>query len=119
MPSTIAMLLLISLLSLTLQDGPKPPVTLPVLPNQDVKLVPPSIPTELTGPAELPGAQTPTSTSVIGEQMQVQFREGVLRIKIGGTWFPASGSCCFCPDGAEKPVRWEPAKQPAAQREKR
>ena len=113
MPSTIAMLLLIFSLSLTLQDGPKPPVALPVLPNQDVKLVP------QPRPAELTGAQTPTATNSINEQIQAQFRDGVLRIKIGDTWFPASGSCCFCPDGAEKPLKWEPAKAPAKPAEKR
>lgn len=113
MPTTSAMLLLTVLLSLTAQDRGKAPVTLPVLPNHDVKLVPHSLPAELTG------AQAPIATSSMGEQLQVQFRDGVLRIKIGDTWLPASGSCCFCPDGAEKPLKWEPAKQPAKTTEKR
>lgn len=104
MPITITMFLLLLAPSLTAQDGAKTIATPPVLPNHEVKLVPPSVPAGLTaGQSSAPQVSN-------GQEIQAQLRDGVLHLKIGGLWLPTVGSCCFCPDGAQKPLKWEPAK---------
>lgn len=90
-----------------LPEGTQNPVAPPVLPAREVKLVPPPLPAGLV-PA--PAA---------GQELQAEYRDGVVRFKIGDTWLPVMGGCCFCPDGAEKPLKWEPAKSSKATTEKR
>ena len=113
MPITILFLLLLLVPVLTSQEGVKTVATPPILPNHEVKLAPPPPPAGLTT-GELPAPQVAT-----GQEIQAEYRDGVVRLKIGGTWLPTVGSCCFCPDGAEKPLKWEPAKQQAGKTEKR
>lgn len=93
--------LLLTLLSFTAQTGAQSSVALPVLPAREVKLVPPS----------LPAGIAPVPNSASGQDLQVEYREGVVRIKISDIWVPVSGGCCFCPDGANKPLTWEPSKK--------
>lgn len=110
MPIIIAILLLAVI---TPQENVKTSATPPVLPNPAVKLVPPPLPAGLAI-EPLPVGQTSTEKTV-----QAEFRDGVVRLKIGDTWLPTVGSCCFCPDGAEKPLKWPTPKPPTEKTEKR
>jgi hypothetical protein len=113
MPITATFLVLMLVLIITSQDGAKTGTTPPVLPNHEIKLVPPPVPAGLS-----PG-QSPAPQASNAQEIQAQLRDGVLRLKIGDTWLPTVGSCCFCPDGAEKPLKWEAVKQQTGKTEKR
>jgi hypothetical protein len=112
MPITILLLLLLAP-ALMSQNGAKTVPTPPVLPNREVKLVPPPVPAGLTN------GESPTPQSSNTQEIRAEYRDGVVRLKIGDLWLTTVGSCCFCPDGAEKPLQWEPAKQQAGKTEKR
>lgn len=113
MPITITIFLLMLAPVLTSQDSAKTVATPPVLPTHEVKLVPPPVPAGLTA------GESPAPQSSNAQDIRAEYRDGVLRLKIGDTWLPTVGSCCFCPDGAEKPLKWEPAKQQTGKTEKR
>lgn len=107
MPILITTFLSLLLFPFSLPEGTQNPVAPPVLPAREVKLVPPPLPAGLV------------PVSAAGQELQAEYRDGVVRLKIGDAWWPVLGGCCFCPDGAEKPLKWEPPKPPNATTEKR
>lgn len=107
MPILITTFFSLLLFPFSLPEGTQNPDAPPVLPAREVKLVPPPLP---AGVMPAPAA---------GQDLQAEYRDGVVRFKIGDAWLPVMGGCCFCPDGAEKPLKWEPAKSSKATTEKR
>lgn len=80
------------------QDQPAPP---PALATPRVVLVTPPPPLPPAFDAERKAAG---STSGLA---------GIMQIKIAGAVLPVVGSCCFCPDGSEKPAQWSAQKKAA------
>lgn len=87
-----------------LQDQPAQP---PVLETPRVSFVTPQPPLP---PAELPDQSNANYR---------QYRDGFMQIRIAGAALPIAGTCCFCPDGSEKPAQWKAAETKAGSNEKR